>query len=234
MQLRGKTHTTHHTQGVIAKGNIWVKRRGDEAVFHIKKPIEAVDEFPKPIGIEAYGQGIDGKVTTREVILQCSVFHDRLTTITRITFTAGTDKFNSASPIFTRRRGIRKLGRSEILEYRQMGLTTKFLFQGLCEGNTRRLAKGKGQRAKVMTPNLVFCFFQLVFCRSFGTNHHTIYVLGWTFEEKVAHISPNEVALEAYLVGSLPYLVKDGSCKQFLHLFATNLSHSPYSLIPIL
>ena len=129
MQCRGKAHTAHHAQRVVAEGDVGVEGRGDDAVFDVHHATEGVNEFAQTVVVEADGQGIDGEIAAVLVVLQRAVLNDRLARIVGIAFAACTYEFHLLTLPF-------QLGRAEIAKYRQVGTMTDARLDGFGNGDT--------------------------------------------------------------------------------------------------
>ena len=78
-QLRSEAHAAHHAQGIVAKGDVGIKRRTDGLVIEVVDTSKGIDQFTQSVGIETDSQGIDGKVAAILVIVQRSILHHGLT-----------------------------------------------------------------------------------------------------------------------------------------------------------
>ena len=80
-ELRGEAYGTHHTQRVIAEGDVGVKRRTQCERLHIVQSIEGVDELTEAVGVQADGQSVDREVTALLIFLQRAVLDEGLATV---------------------------------------------------------------------------------------------------------------------------------------------------------
>ena len=78
-QLCSKAHAAHHAQGIVAEGDVGVKRRTDGLVIEVVDTAKGIDQFTQSVGIETDSQGIDGKVAAILVIVQRTILHHGLT-----------------------------------------------------------------------------------------------------------------------------------------------------------
>ncbi len=77
VQLGGEANAAHHTQRVVAEGDVGIEGRGDDAVLEVGQAVEGVDELPKTFLIQADGHRVDGEIAPVLVVLQCAILHHR-------------------------------------------------------------------------------------------------------------------------------------------------------------
>ena len=68
---------------------LYTSRSGNNAIFHIVDTIKRIYEFSKAVFVQADSHRIDGEVTAVLVILQRSIFHNRLSGIALIALLTG-------------------------------------------------------------------------------------------------------------------------------------------------
>ena len=129
IELSGKTHTTHHTERVIREGNIWVERSGNNTIFHIINAIERIYKFTESLFIQADSQCIDSEIPAVLIILQSSIFYNRLSGIMVIALLTGSHKLHFHIMIL-------HLSSSEIPEHREICILSEQCFQGRSYLNT--------------------------------------------------------------------------------------------------
>ena len=91
-QLRGEADGSHHTQRVVAEGNVGVEGRAKDAFVEVAYASEGVNQLAVAVGIEADSQGVDREVAPPLVVLEGAVFDHRLATVVTITFLPGTNE----------------------------------------------------------------------------------------------------------------------------------------------
>jgi cell division transport system permease protein len=99
-QLRRKPNGAHHAQRIVAKRDIGVQRRSDNAVFQILQAIEIIYQFAKSRTIDAQSQRIDRKIAPFEIVLQRTVFHNGFSGIVGIRFFSCSHKFQFIPFVF--------------------------------------------------------------------------------------------------------------------------------------
>ena len=116
IQLGGKADATHHTQGIVTEGNVRIERRADVFFTHVLHSSERIHQLSITLPVEADRQGIDSEVPAVLVVLQRTVFHNRLARIVRVGLLAGAHKLHFRTMIL-------QLRRTEILENRKVCTT---------------------------------------------------------------------------------------------------------------
>ncbi len=112
-ELCGKTDGTHHAQRVVAERHIRVKRCADKPGIQVGDTPVHIDQFPEPAAVDTHRHGVDGEITSRYVVGQSAVLHNRVTAFTTVGLLSRPDEFQ-----FDRTRF--HLRGSKIAEYRQM------------------------------------------------------------------------------------------------------------------
>ena len=129
IQLGGKTHGPHHPQRVVAEGDVRVKRRADDAAFHIADTVKGVQQFAETVLVQADGHRIDGEVAAALVVVQGAVFDNGVAALAMIGLAACPDKFQLP---LARLYLCRPVG----AEYRQMGAFSQATGNGASDLDT--------------------------------------------------------------------------------------------------
>ena len=137
IELCCKTYAPHHAQWIVAEGYVRVKRSNYQAVLHVPKSVETVNQLPKRTVVQAYSQCVDCKVTPVQVVLQRPVLDDWLSAVARIALAPCTNKLHLLAIPF-------HLCCTKILEYRHIGTASQLASQRLCQTNARRTIFGLG------------------------------------------------------------------------------------------
>ena len=119
-ELRGEADGAHHTQGVVAEGDIRIERCSYCQLLHVVESAKRVYQFAVSRLVQAEGKGVDGEVAPVLVVLEGSVLDDWLAAVVAVRLFPGANKFQLEVAAF-------HLGRTEILEYREVGATSEFL-----------------------------------------------------------------------------------------------------------
>ena len=78
IELRGKPHSAHHAQRIVRECDVGVERRADHTLGQVDKPVERVNQFAEPVGVQADGHGVDGEIPAVLVVGQRAVLHYRI------------------------------------------------------------------------------------------------------------------------------------------------------------
>ncbi len=124
LQLRGKAHTAHHAQRIVAEGHVGVEWRADDAILQVVDAVEGVNEFTEAVAVETHREGVDGEVATVLVVFQRTVLDMRLTAVAVVALTPGAHKLHLlVVPLHLRR--------SEVAEHREVSRSAKRILESL-------------------------------------------------------------------------------------------------------
>ena len=86
VQLRGKPYGANHPQRVVRVGNVRIQRCAKQAFLKVRNSAERVYKIAVILFLQGECKGVDSKVPALLVILQCTVFHNRLAGIAVVGF----------------------------------------------------------------------------------------------------------------------------------------------------
>ena len=127
VQLCGETYAAHHTQGVVAEGDVGVEGRGNDAILQVGQPVERVYQLAKPLFVKADGHRVNSEVAAVLVVFQRAVLNNRLARVVAVALAPGTNKFHLTVNAFIAIELY--LCRSKVLEHSQMGTPPQTLLQ---------------------------------------------------------------------------------------------------------
>ena len=171
IKLSGKSHAAHHTEWVVAERDVGIQRRGHDAIFQIVDSAEWINEFAEPVRVETDRQRIDGKVAAALVVLQCTVFDNRFARIVRVTLLSRSHEFNFLFVPF----GLAVFAHHFVTPFH---LRSPKVAEHAAMGS---LAQGLGIGFSGLDAR---------------TDHHHINVFRRAFEDVVAHVAADDIALE--------------------------------------
>ena len=127
-ELRGEANAAQHSQWVVAEGDVGIERCADNAVLEVVEAVERIDQFAETPFVQANRHRIDGEIATILVVFECTVFDNRFSRVTLVTFAASTHEFHFKSPRF-------HLRCPKVFENTQMRLFAEFFLQLLGHAN---------------------------------------------------------------------------------------------------
>ncbi len=87
-ELRCETDSAHHAQRVVAERYVGVEGSADDAPVEVAESVIAVDEFTESVGIDAYRHCVDGEIASRQVVVEGTVFDNRVARVVAVRLTA--------------------------------------------------------------------------------------------------------------------------------------------------
>ena len=93
VELGSEADCAHHSQRIIGKSDIRIKRGADNAGFEVRDTVEGIDKLAETVFIQADSHRVDGEIAAILVIFECAVFHDRVARLAHIRFLACSYKF---------------------------------------------------------------------------------------------------------------------------------------------
>ena len=182
VQLRGKPHTAHHAQRVVAEGYIGVERCAYYTVLQVVKSVKGIHQLAKPCGVKAYRHCIDGEVAAVLVVLQRAVLNNRLTRVALIALLACSHKFHLYF-LLCLTVEVFHLGSAKILKHRQVSALAQLLLQSLRHSYPRAPHTSVG-------------------------SYHYINIIAFALQKNITHISSHHVCLHLHAVGNSAYPVQ--------------------------
>ena len=93
IELCGKTDRPQHPQRIVGEGDLRFQRSPDDFIPNIRYTIKGIEQLPKPVAVQADGQGVDGKVPSFLVILKGPVLNERFAAFPLVRFPTCPHKF---------------------------------------------------------------------------------------------------------------------------------------------
>ena len=130
LELGGETDGAHHTEGVVAEGDVGVEGGAYEALVEVADAAEGVEELPEGVVVERYGHGVDGEVAPVLVVLEGAVLHNGFAAFTAVAFASSADKFDLPEGVAL---AVVERGGAVVFEYNHLDIGVDGLGSGLCQ-----------------------------------------------------------------------------------------------------
>ena len=126
VKLCGKAYASHHAQRVVAKGNTRLQRCGNYTILKVSQPVKRIHQLTESCFVQTYCHGVDGKVTTILIVLQCTILYYRFARVVTVALFPGSNKLHFVFHAFLAEF---YLCSTEVLKHRQVSLLSHQTFQ---------------------------------------------------------------------------------------------------------